>query len=344
MAGKQRHLQQYQAPHHVVVGFVAASGVRRDEAEASVTAGIDSLRSLGLLDRPDPYWAPTPVGGSTLDHSSDPVGGSFLTHDRRLVFRSTDPGLLDEIETRLGFATPTPVATDGDAVVFDVVPGPGGRVMLHAAEEWDFPDVEQFFVQLPGVINDFAARSHTTVVLHAGGVLLPSGHLVLISGEAESGKSTLIGALTQQGCGYLGDEMIALDPHTGHALAYPKPLELDETSCDVLGVRAEHPPNARASDLRRDAELVHGAVGPVDEVILPTFRAGAARETTRLDVEEAARALLDQTVNMRRICEPGLRAVCDLATHTPVTKIVHSDSVDLAAWIIERDANRDQSA
>lgn len=122
-------------------------------------------------------------------------------------------------------------------------------------------------------------------MLHAGGVLLPSGRLVLISGEAESGKSTLIAALIQQGCGYLGDE-----------------------------------------------------------VILPAFRAGAARETARLDVEEAARALLDQTVNMRRIREPGLRAVCDLATHTPVTRITHSDSVDLAAWIVERDATRDQSA
>ncbi len=155
---------------------------------------------------------------------------------------------------------------------------------------------------------------------------------------------TLIGALTQRGCGYLGDELIALDPRTGHALAYPKPLELDETSGDVLGARAQHPPNVRASDLRRDAELIHGAVGPVDEVILPTFRAGAARETTRLDAEEAARALLDQTVNMRRIREPGLRAVCDLATHCPVTRITHSDSVALAAWILERDATRDESA
>lgn len=317
-----------------VDAVAAATGADRNQVAADLGAGIESLRSLGLLDRRDPYWAPTPVGGSSLDPSADPAGRGFVVHDRFLVFRSPDPTLRDRVEERLGFAAAAPGAAGGEAVAFDVVPGPDGRVVLHAAEEWDFPSREALFVQLPGVLNDFAVRSHTVAVLHAGGVITPAGRLLVVSGDAESGKSTLVGALVQQGCKYLGDELIGIDPHTLAALPYAKPLELDETSCDVLGVEAEHPPNVLPSELRRDVDLVHDAVGPVDEVILPTFQAGAQRETTRLDVEAAAKALLAQTMNMRRVREPGLRAICDLAAATPVTSIVHGDSVALAADLL----------
>ncbi len=143
-----------------------------------------------------------------------------------------------------------------------------------------------------------------------------------------------VGALVQQGCDYLTDELIGIDLHTGRVLPFPKPLELDETSCGVLGISPDHLPNVLASELRRDVTLVTTPVGPVDAVILPTYRAGAERETTRLNVEAAAKALLNQTMNMRRVREPGLRAVCDFAAATPVTRVVHGDSVALAAAIL----------
>jgi len=309
---------------------------RRDHAEvtAEVTAGIDTLRSLGLLDRLEPVWVPGPISGSELDRHGDPVGVAHVVHDRRLVFRSPDLALLAEIDRYLGDATTVPDTGDGEPVVFDVVPEPGVGLVLHAAEEWGFPDIDALLIQLPGVVNDFAVRSHTIAILHAGGVVTPAGQLLLISGDAESGKSTLVAALVQQGCDYLTDELIGIDPRTGKVLPFPKPLELDETSCDVLGVIPDHLPNVLASELRRDVAMVTTPVGPVDAVILPTYRAGAERETTRLDVEAAAKALLNQTMNMRRVREPGLRAVCDFAAAPPVTRIVHGDSVALADAII----------
>lgn len=309
---------------------------RRDHAEvtAEVTAGIDTLRSLGLLDRLEPVWVPGPISGSELDRHGDPVGVAHVVHDRRLVFRSPDLALLAEIDRYLGDATTVPDTGDGEPVVFDVVPEPGVGLVLHAAEEWGFPDIDALLIQLPGVVNDFAVRSHTIAILHAGGVVTPAGQLLLISGDAESGKSTLVAALVQQGCDYLTDELIGIDPRTGKVLPFPKPLELDETSCDVLGVIPDHLPNVLASELRRDVAMVTTPVGPVDAVILPTYRAGAERETTRLNVEAAAKALLNQTMNMRRVREPGLRAVCDFAAATPVTRIVHGDSVALADAII----------
>ena len=142
--------------------------------------------------------------------------------DRSIVFRSSDQALLDDIDSLLRDSTTALPPTDN----FDISPGPTGRVCLQAAEEWDFPNRDNLFAQLPGVLNDFAARSHTLAVLHAGAVRTPTGRLVVISGDSASGKSTLVGALVQQGCAYLGDEMIGVRSNPNETLPYPKPLEL----------------------------------------------------------------------------------------------------------------------
>lgn len=75
-----------------------------------------------------------------------------------------------------------------------------------------------------------------------------------------------------------------------------------------LSIRPEQPPNILPTELRSDVSLIFDAVGPVDEVTLPSFSAGAELETTRLGVEEAAKALPNQTMNMQRIREAGPHA------------------------------------
>ncbi len=319
-----------------IVDLIAeTTGGDQSRIESEVTAGIEALLEAGLLNRRETCWLPSPVVGSQLEQHGGPLSVPLSVHDRPIIFRSREQHLLGEIEARLGADTFACRHTDREPVVFDVVLSEDGRVALHAAEVWDFPSPEAFHVQLPGAINDFAARSHSVAILHAGAVVTPSGRVLVISGAPEAGKSTLVGALVQQGCRYLSDELIGVDLETGALLPFPKPLELDETSCRALGVDAAHPPHVRLEELCRGAEALHDPVHAVDEVLMPVYRASAEFQTTLLDVEEGAKALLGQTLNMSRVLEPGLRAVCDLAAATPVTRIVHGDSVGVAAVIIE---------
>ena len=278
----------------------AATGTTHGDAESAVLAGIESMRSLGLLDRREPFWVPAPVTGSLL-------------RDSTTALPPTDN--------------------------FDISPGPTGRVCLQAAEEWDFPNRDNLFAQLPGVLNDFAARSHTLAVLHAGAVRTPTGRLVVISGDSASGKSTLVGALVQQGCAYFGDEMIGLRSNPNETLPYPKPLELDEESCRVLGVQAESPPHLRTHELRSDATSLTEPAGAVSEIAFPSFQPGHPTEVTRLDPDAALEALLGQTINLARAGEHGLRAVCELAETVPVSRIVHGDSTALAERLLANDGS-----
>ncbi len=255
--------------------------------------------------------------------------------DRSIVFRSSDQALLDDIDSLLRDSTTALPPTDN----FDISPGPTGRVCLQAAEEWDFPNRDNLFAQLPGVLNDFAARSHTLAVLHAGAVRTPTGRLVVISGDSASGKSTLVGALVQQGCAYLGDEMIGVRSNPNETLPYPKPLELDEESCRVLGVQAESPPHLRTHELRSDATSLTEPAGAVSEIAFPSFQPGHPTEVTRLDPDAALEALLGQTINLARAGEHGLRAVCELAETVPVSRIVHGDSTALAERLLANDGS-----
>lgn len=320
----------------------SAVGIDKESAESSVRTGVESLRSLGLLDRREQFVEPDPVGGSELPTRDAPTSTTFAAHDKTVEFRSSDRALLDRIEAALSVGRVGTAGSIRTRIVFDVEPQPDGGVTLHAAERWDFPDEAGFFFQLPGVINDFAARSNTVPVLHSGGVVTPSGRVLLVCGAVDSGKSTLVAALVQQGCSYLGDELIGIEPATLQALPYPKPFQLDETSLSVLGVDAAHPPNVRHWEVRRDCELVFDPTGPIDQVIVPSYDPASPPGSSALDAEEAAKALLDQTTNLRRVGRPGLAAICALALQVQVTRIVHSDSVALASELMAADATRAQ--
>lgn len=317
----------------------AEAGIDKELAESFVRSGVESMRSLGLLDRQGRYAEPDPVGGSELPPRYVPTTAAFVAHDKAVVFRSTDRALLDRIESALSVGRAQRGGPFRTQIAFDVEPQPGGGVTLNAAELWEFPDEEGFFFQLPGVINDFAARSSTVPVLHSGGVVTPSGRVLLICGAVDSGKSTLVAALVQQGCSYLGDELIGIDTATLQALPYPKPFQLDDGSLSVLNVTAEHPPNIRHWEVRRDCEVVFDPIGPIDEVIVPCYDPASPPDSSAFDVEEAARVLLDQTTNLHRVGRPGLSAICALAARIRVTRIVHADSAALAADLMAADTD-----
>ena len=78
-------------------------------------------------------------------------------------------------------------------------------------------------------------RTSGAVLLHAGAVEF-DGRVVVVTGESGRGKSTLTAALVQAGGGYLTDELVIIDPEDLNVRPYPKPLDLDPNSLELLGL------------------------------------------------------------------------------------------------------------
>lgn len=321
---------------HLVAVAAEATGVPRARVEADLRAGIAALADAGLLNRPDPYPSPVPLAGRPLIDDDRPVGATQAVLDQRLAFRSSDEALLREIEDRSGLSR-----NDGaPTLIFDVEPTDEGGVLLQAGEEWGFANRSSFFVQLPGVINDFASHTQSMLVLHAGAARTPDGRLLVLPGVPDAGKSTLAGALVQAGCDYLGDELIGVLSDSLQAVGHPRHLALDEQSRDVLGLPEEElfSPYVAPERLREGVIAVEGPAGAVTEILMPTYDPGTvAFEFERLAPREAIEALLTAIMNLDRCGEQGWRTLCQLAHDVPVRRVAHAGAPELARHLVDGD-------
>jgi len=78
------------------------------------------------------------------------------------------------------------------------------------------------------------ARTTDRFIFH-GGAVEREGLVVAVLGSSGLGKSTLAAALVQAGWAYLSDELVIVDPETLRVDAFPKALDLDQTSIELLG-------------------------------------------------------------------------------------------------------------
>ena len=78
----------------------------------------------------------------------------------------------------------------------------------------------------------------------------PAGEVVLLPATSGYGKTTLTAALLQAGWAYGTDEAVGVREGSLESVTYAKPLVLDATSREVLGLAASASPNVRPSDLR----------------------------------------------------------------------------------------------
>lgn len=300
------------------------------DPEAELLRGVGTLVTIGVLNRAQNYERPEPIHGSTRDPAGRFTGVSHDLLDQAFAFRSNDQDLIEDIDAFIGVAAQNAAPT----VFFDADVRPDGGVDLLAAELWEFPSRSGFFTQLPGVIHDFAARSDASIVFHAGAVRTPDGRVLLLSGPSESGKSTLVAALAKAGCDYMCEEMTGVRHGTLHALCYPTPLALDETSRSVLKLGSSPSPHTHPRELRSGMKILRGEAEPVAEVILPEFAPGAKPSVERLGQIDALKALLENATNLTRAGDAGFDTLCTLAEHVPVTRVVHGDTRALADSII----------
>ena len=294
-----------------------------------VAANLEELVARGLAGRTSRTPALRPPAGSAGPPPGPHCGAIHTVVDHRIQFRGQDPRLLAMIDRYVGTAGISRLAT----VYFDVTTTDQGHVVLITNTEWRFPTRQAFLDQLPGVMNEFAARSHSCAVLHAGAVRSPIGQVVVLPAPSNAGKSTLTARLVQAGWDYLGDEAIGIRSGTLAAVGYPKRLALAAASRAVLGLPPSSAPHVAVRELRSDVGRLAGDVGPITRVVLPEYRKGAAASLELLDPPAAIKALMANTLNLARAGQEGLTTLCHLATSVPVHVLVHGGSADAAAAI-----------
>ncbi len=291
----------------------------RSEAARRVLDALDTLRTPGLIGRPDRFTARPRPGGSARDPGGRVVGRSHPVLAERIAFRSDDASLLEQVDEFLGSGT-----DDEPTLFFDLVPNEvDGALDLYTENDWHFTDEDQFFFQLPAVLNDYAVRSHDVIALHAGAVRTPDGRNLVLLGHMNAGKSTLTAACVQAGCDYYSDETVGFTEDLA-LVGYPKPISIDLGTYAVLGLETDDPkPHLVPEALRPDVARLTAA-GRADEVLLLQYDPEASGVEKRvLTPLDALPALCARTLNLARLGEPGLGTLCAVAESIPVSTFRH---------------------
>ena len=300
----------------VVSPVVEATGAAWDQVATDVEACVDQLADAGLVARTVDAPEPPPIERTAVDGAR--TGAVHAVLDDGVCFRGDDGGLLAAIDGLLG-------DDDGRPVTIELgVREDGGAVRLRGwGPERAYGSREAFLDALPTTLNQIAAASSHCIALHAGCVRAATGEVLLLPAVSGSGKTTLTAALIQAGWDYATDEAVGVRAGSLTAVAYPKPLVLDPSSRAVLGLGPVASPNASPADLRDDVSVLRGDVGPVTRVVLPRYEAGASTVLEMLDPRAAIVGILEHALNLGRVGQPGLDALCQLALTVPVQRLVH---------------------
>lgn len=170
-------------------------------------------------------------------------------------------------------------------------------------------------------------RSSATVIeeceaflpVHAGAVSTPDGDGVLVLGDSGAGKTTLVGALVQEGYGFLSDEAGVIDPADGTLHPWPRPLGFmlgTQQLARFAGVVEQGFPGRDGSRIILAGQLRLDPIGPrcpVREIVDYRFRAGAETAIRTLSSGEAVVAMGRSAPGLRRHGQSGLRLIAGLA-------------------------------
>ncbi len=317
-----------------VADWAGTAGVEQAVVAADTTSTLDRFVDLGLVGRSDLPEEPAVRVGNTrdgFDGADRTTGGVHAVLDHGVVFRGTDPALIDRIDSYLGTVDPDRRAD----IVFDVDAQDDGRVQLMTDDEWLFGSEDRLLRQICGVLNEYASRTRQCLALHAGAVRAPDGRVVLVVGDRFAGKTTLVAGFVAIGWGYLGDESIGVRAGSLGAIAYPKPLSIRSPARALLGVADDAPRDVPPELLAPDVERLFGEVGPISAIIETQFRPGAAVEVGAVWGSNAVDLLLGHALNVGGLGDDGLQTVVDVAGSASVLRLRHPGFAAGVSAVIE---------
>ena len=187
------------------------------------------------------------------------------------------------------------------------------------------------------VSNDTAELADGYVLVHAGAVVTPGGHGVVILGESGSGKTTLVAALVQEGFGYLSDEAAAINVDTGLVHPWPRPLGFEPGSRSLprfASLPAPGPDGGRHVSIE---QIRAGAIAEpctVRHVIDHCYRHGGATRIEPLSRAVALTRMGSAAPRLRREGERGLSALAELIRGADAHSL-ESDDLDRSVQAVQ---------
>lgn len=173
------------------------------------------------------------------------------------------------------------------------------------------------------------------LLIHAAGAATEQGAVVL-PGDMNAGKTTLVAGLVLDGLQFLTDELVALNLSNGLIDPYPRPLNIGFGSWEVLSAlrpadRDEDNPLPELMWHVEPTTIRHDAVArpaPLAWVIAPRFEEGAPTRLEPIFRPEAAVLLHRHSFNHHRFGSAGIQALVTAVSRARCARVVSGDLAD----------------
>lgn len=211
------------------------------------------------------------------------------------------------------------------------------------AEAAPLPLAQALLAAEMGMNMQLALGERRFLLLHAAAVAR-EGQSLILTGESGAGKSTLAALLGERGWTFMGDEFVLIDPPSGDAHPFPRPVSLKNASIAEMTARlpAERfgplirgTPKGDVRHLRPAAEALEAmdvAATPA-LIVFPAF--GHARDARAVPQSEVFVRLTQASTNYTALGERGFDALTRLVTTVPAVAIDYPDSATAIALIEE---------
>lgn len=184
-----------------------------------------------------------------------------------------------------------------------------------------------------GMNLQLALGGRRHLLLHASGVE-QDGRALLMTGESGAGKSTLSVLLAAKGWRFMGDEFALIEPDTGEAWPFPRPVSLKNES--VAAAQGAMPGAAFGPWLRGTpkGDIRHlvppaPALARMGEPARPALilfpRYGHAPDVRPVSPSEAFVRLTQASTNYTALGERGFRALTRLVRGVPAVAVDYPD-------------------
>ncbi len=237
----------------------ADTGIERAVLDADVRRTLAQFVDARIItDDPDPGPEPDLAGTAapgpetradrwipTVDRLLDAVAWTTVIGPVRagtldLVVRTDHPAAGPGAARRPGRALPAPrgglTRSGGGVTARPAHPGRPPRLYVDGRCRWMSADPTGVVDTVVAEITQLVLSGTTDQILLHAGAVERDGRVVAVAGPSGRGKSTLTAALVQRGFAYVTDELAVVDPTSLAVSPYPKALDLDAESLNLLGL------------------------------------------------------------------------------------------------------------
>jgi hypothetical protein len=212
------------------------------------------------------------------------------------------------------------------------------RLYIGALKIFEGTERDEMAGRIVSGVRDLATQySNEFVRVRAGGIVIGE-RAVLLPSMPEPHLPALIATMVRNGAGYLGDELVGIDPVLRRVHGSPLPILVDTVDMELFPELGRTPGRRRLAMLRdpdrlgaktprrpvRLEELSGRAASPVtpEWIVFPTFQAGRPTELQEIGKAEALFAFTQAVLNLHIWADRAFVVMQDLLGRVPTARLV----------------------